>query len=109
MGMFPPTLSSLVKYTRYHIHYYRMMSVRSLLTSVTVVTILCLTYTKVTSRKDVTEHVEKLDLRQKVINEKCSGVEQEVYLSQGHEVMLQSPGYETGEYVEGCEAKYEVL
>ena len=30
-------------------------------------------------------------------------MEQEVYLSQGNEVVLQSPGFDSGEYVEGCE------
>ena len=30
-------------------------------------------------------------------------MEQEVYLSQGHEVVLQSPGFDSGKYVEGCE------
>jgi len=104
-----PAYSSLAKFIRYQIHNYRMISVRSLLTSVSVLTILCLTYSKITRKEEVADKAEKLDLVRKVIKEKCSGVEQEVYLSQGNEVVLQSPGFDSGEYVEGCEAKYEVV
>ena len=28
---------------------------------------------------------------------------QEVYLNQGQEIVLQNPGFESGEFIEGCE------
>ena len=50
-----------------------MISVRSLLTSVSLLTILCLTYSKITRKEEVADKAEKLDLVRKVIKEKCSG------------------------------------
>merc|ERR1719495_1367415 len=77
-----PVHPSLAKYIRDQVLSCRMISVRSLLTSVSVITILCLTFSKITRNEEGTEKAEKLNLRRKVIKEKCLGVEQEVYLSQ---------------------------
>ena len=39
----------------------------------------------------------------------CYRLLQEVYLSQGQEVVIQSPGFESRDYVEGCEVGGELF
>jgi len=101
--MLPEFCSSLLKFVR-------MFSVRSLLVSSAVLTILGVTFATVVRREEVQVQgqVEELGLDRKRIKQKCSGQPQDVYLNQGQEVVIQSPGYDNGEFVEGCEANYEV-
>jgi len=48
-------------------------------------------------------------LERKGIKKKCSGVSQDIYLNSGQEVIIQSPGFEDGLFVEGCTSLYEVM
>eukprot|EP00091_Calanus_sinicus_P009855 TRINITY_DN228_c0_g1_i3.p1 TRINITY_DN228_c0_g1~~TRINITY_DN228_c0_g1_i3.p1 ORF type:complete len:289 (-),score=94.20 TRINITY_DN228_c0_g1_i3:93-959(-) len=48
-------------------------------------------------------------LDRKRIMDKCSGTPQEVYLNAGQDVVLTNPGFETGEFIEGCTTLYEVM
>jgi len=44
-------------------------------------------------------------------NKDCSGVAKQIYLSQGEgsEVLLQSPGFASGDFMENCETLWEVM
>jgi len=85
-----------------------MFSLRYLLISSAILTVIGVTFAKVITREESQVQVQELELDRKRINQKCSGAPQEVYLNQGQEVVLQNPGFESGEFVEGCEANYEV-
>ena len=94
-----------------------MFSIKWLVTSSVVLTIIGVTYANVVKREAAKIQVTDLDMRG--LQQKCSGygiiwneyynisteyysVEQQIYLSQGQEVVIQSAGYESGKFIEGC-------
>jgi len=93
---------SFFRFVRYHTR--SMFSIQSLVVTFTILTIIGVSFANVVNR----EEDQELVVDRKGIQKKCSGSPQEIYLNQGQEVVLQSPGFETGEFVEGCTTNYEV-
>ena len=97
-----------------------MFSIQSLVVTFTILTIIGVSFANVVNR----EEDQELVVDRKGIQKKCSGYgshyvkylymlqkdifrsPQEIYLNQGQEVVLQSPGFETGEFVDGCTVSY---
>jgi len=80
-----------------------MFSWRFSLITTTVLTVLSRTTANVVNREAQIPSV----LARKS-GQQCTGSTQDIYLNQGQEVVVQSPGFETGEFIEGCTENYEV-